>query len=118
MNIKITKCDRLFSELIRKRAGNKCEYCGKRKEFKQLQTAHGFGRRYKNVRYDPDNAAGLCFYCHRLIDENAELKRNFFIKRLGEQGYKLLMIRSNDTRKIDTKLIEICLTNLIATLSE
>lgn len=107
--IKISKLDQDFSKHIRTKANNKCEYCGRYKDFKQLQTAHCFGRRYKNVRYDPENVAALCFTCHRKIDEDAELKREFFIKRLGERGYKLLRIRAYDTGKPDLKAIELWL---------
>lgn len=60
MKIKITKLDKLFSKYIRSQHKT-CEYCGKWKDFEQLQTSHCFGRRYKNVRYDPDNVAALDF---------------------------------------------------------
>jgi hypothetical protein len=108
--IKIDPLDSLFSRVIRLRANNKCQRCGKYKEFKQLQAAHCWGRRKKSVRYDLDNALGLCAYCHRVIDsEDPEAKKELFIKYLGEEGYRKLNQRANwpNLQKPDTKLINI-----------
>ena len=49
------KCDKLFSEIIRKRG--KCEACG---STENLQCAHIHSRRYRNIRWNISNAICLC----------------------------------------------------------
>ena len=117
MRIKINKLDILFSRYVRLKAKNHCEYCGKYKEFSQLQNAHCFGRRKQSVRYDERNTAALCFTCHRLIDENHEAKREFFMKRLGEKQYKALMVEAETPRKNDKVMIELQLKEMLNGLS-
>lgn len=112
MKIKINKLDSLFSRVIRLRAKNQCQRCKKYKEFEQLQAAHCWGRRKQSVRYDLDNALGLCFYCHRQIDsEDPDAKKELFVKYLGEEGYKKLNQRANwpNQYKPDKNVIEILL---------
>ena len=109
MKIRITKLDSLFSQVIRLRAKNKCQRCGRFTEFKRLQAAHCWGRRKQSVRCDLDNALGLCFACHRIIDsEDPDAKKELFVKYLGEQGYKKLNQRANwpNMNKVDEKAIE------------
>src|SRR3990167_9245272 len=113
MKIKINKLDKLFSEYIRKRAKDHCEIGGEYREFNQLQACHCFGRRKQSVRYDERNALAACMGHHRQMDENHEMKRQIFIKRLGENGYKALMVVAETPRKIDKKLIELELSALL-----
>jgi len=106
--IKITPLDQLFSERIRRRAiytVGGCERCLKPKydiqkedgsifpAWKQLQCAHFDGRGNKAVRYDDDNAAGLCFYCHSYLDAHAMEKVEWIKQRLGEDKYNNLLAR-------------------------
>lgn len=110
--IKIDKIDSLFSRVIRLRAKGQCQRCKKFKDFSLLQAAHCWGRRKQSVRYDLDNALGLCFTCHHLIDsEDPDAKRDLFVKYLGEEGYKKLNQRANwpQQYKPDKKVIEIYL---------
>src|SRR5438552_3809582 len=116
MKIKRDKLDELFSKFVRLKANGRCEYCGKFKDFKELQCSHFWGRRMQSVRYDPDNAIAVCFYCHRILTENPENHREFFRKRLGENGYKLLMVRAMTPKKPDQKLITLQLKELIKEL--
>lgn len=113
MKIKINKLDKLFSELIRKRAKNHCEIGGEHKEFNQLQACHAFGRRKQSVRYDPRNALAGCMGHHRQMDENHEMKREIFMRRLGENQYKALMVEAETPRKIDKKIIDLQLRELL-----
>ena len=110
MRIKIDPLDNLFSIIIRRRAKSQCQRCLRYKEFGDLQCAHCFGRRKKSVRWDMDNALGLCFTCHRIIDgEDPDAKKELFVKFLGEKGYKNLRIRAEISKNYDRKLIEMFL---------
>ncbi len=55
----IDTLDRLFSAIVR--SVGSCENCG---STTGLQCAHGFSRRYRNVRWDRRNAFCLCQRCH------------------------------------------------------
>jgi hypothetical protein len=105
--IKRTKADVLFSNYIRERAGYKCERC--RKEFekpaKNLHCSHFWSRRNRSVRFDSDNAASLCFSCHRYFTENPSEHSGFFLKRLGQKRYDNLTIRARTPQKVDEKAI-------------
>ena len=112
MKIRLDETDILFSKLIRLKADNHCEYCGK--YFKNLQCSHFFGRRRKSVRYDPDNASALCMSCHMYLGENPYAHTEWFKKRLGSERFEQLSIRNNmikkytkeDKENIKTKLKE------------
>ncbi len=97
--------DILFSEFIRRRAISEaggCERCltpkyDQQKEngdifdaWKLLDCSHYHGRSSKSVRWDPDNAAGLCGACHIHLGGHPEEHKQFFLDRLREQGLDLL----------------------------
>ena len=100
--------DDLFSEFVRRRAIHEvggCERCLTPKfdtqkdngdifeDYKYLQCSHFEGRSAKVVRFDPDNAAGLCPACHIYFGAHSEEHRAFFIKRLGQDGFDKLQAR-------------------------
>lgn len=105
MRIRISPLDSKFSKLVRLKAGNKCVVCWK----PATQIHHFYGRRYKGLRYDFENCLSLCFGCHRKFHENPEWARDFMLKRLGEQRYQMLRVRSNLIAKPDYKLISLWL---------
>lgn len=55
------KADRLWAEVVKLRAGNKCEYCGKTAG---LNSHHIFSRSNASVRHDLDNGISLCIAHH------------------------------------------------------
>ena len=55
----IKKLDKMFSEIVRRKG--KCERCGKTNN---LQCAHIYSRRHKNIRWDFENALCLDSGCH------------------------------------------------------
>jgi hypothetical protein len=55
--------DDLWRQYIYKRAGNKCEYCGKEGS---LNAHHIFSRSNRPIRWDTDNGICLCPYHHTL----------------------------------------------------
>lgn len=117
--MKIDKLDKLFSEYIRKRAikeAGGCERCLNPKydiekengifpAWKQLQCSHFKGRARKSVRYDEDNAAGLCGGCHMYLTAHPDEHEAWFKERLGEEKFDLLICRSSRPQKVDKDLI-------------
>lgn len=55
--------DSLWSELVKMRAGYKCEYCWKTS---YLNSHHIFSRNNYSTRFDPDNWICLCSWHHTL----------------------------------------------------
>ena len=124
--------DDLFSEFIRKRAihdAGGCERCLVPKfdiqkdngdifeAYKLLQCSHYHGRGAKSVRWDPDNAAGLCGACHIYFGAHPEEHRVFFIGRLGQDGYDMLYARKRTPAKyLDREAIALFLRQQIVAL--
>lgn len=111
--MKLSPLDKLFSEYIRRRAiwrHSGCErcLCGK-SDYKSLHCAHMFSRRKHSVRWDIDNAAGLCPGCHRFLDDNALDKVRFFTKLLGQKEFELLEARASQIYKPDIEAITLFL---------
>ena len=101
------KLDELFSELIRRRALARvggCERCRTGKtDYKQLQCCHIFGRKRRLVRWDPDNALGMCPGCHMYLDSQPTEMVAFARQQLGEQGFLLLEARASQVGKPDIR---------------
>ncbi|KKN71467.1 hypothetical protein LCGC14_0420460 [marine sediment metagenome] len=110
MKVKISALDRLFSEYIRRRAMERvrgCERCFTYKEnWKQLQCSHFYSRSRKSVRYDEDNAVGLCFGCHQYLGSHPLEHVEFFKKLLGDR-FELLEGRMRQIGKPDKELLMI-----------
>ncbi len=113
MKIKIDRLDVLFSRFVRLRAGGICEYCG---EPKRLECSHFHGRRKRSVRWDPDNACGVCFTCHQYLGSNPYAHTEFFKKRLGSERFEALNIRAEIPQKIDRDKVEASLKEKIKLL--
>ena len=117
MRVKIDPLDKLFSEFIRKRAMIRvhgCERCLAWKEsWKQLQCSHFYGRSKRSVRFDEDNAIGICGACHLYLTAHPLEQVEFFKTRLGERGFDMLNSRMRRMEKIDRKLLELYYQNKI-----
>lgn len=113
----LTKLDILFSEFIRKRAIQRvqgCERCLVGKiTYKELQCSHLIGRARRAVRWDTDNAAGLCAGCHMYLAAHPLEHVKWFIDYLGAQEVDLLMARNRIKDKPDENLISIYLKERI-----
>ena len=96
MKIKLDGLDILFSQFIRRRTGGYCERCGKFNGWKRLQTSHFIGRAKRSVRWDEDNAVGLCFGCHQYFTSHPLEHTEWFKKRLGDR-FDLLIARTRNT---------------------
>lgn len=113
--MKLDKLDVLFSEFIRKRAIQRvhgCERCLEGKtDYKQLQCSHFMGRNRKTVRWDEDNACGLCAGCHMHLTSHPLEHVEFMRQQLGDK-LNLLLARSKGG-KPDKQAIELYLKEKI-----
>lgn len=103
MRIKVDKLDTKFSLLIRERARWRCEYCGRyfpEGERGGLSCSHFIGRRKRSVRYDPDNAAAMCYACHMKCEENPLDFATWVRLRLGDERYDDLRQRASYPLKL------------------
>jgi hypothetical protein len=98
--MKRTKADADFSLLIRERDLWTCQRCEHvyPPKHQGYHCAHCFGRGKPATRFDPENACGLCYGCHRWLDTHPDLKEAFFRDRLGDEAYDALRLRSNRTK--------------------
>lgn len=96
MKIRIDPLDTLFSCFIRLR-DKVCQRC---LQPHALQTAHFHGRGEKSIRWDEDNACGLCGGCHMYLDSHPMEKVEFFQSLLGAR-FDLLNARRRVRQKPD-----------------
>jgi hypothetical protein len=64
------RCDRLWSEVVRQRAGYCCERCGATSAESQLHAHHVYGRSNHRLRFEILNGVALCARCHRWTHDN------------------------------------------------
>ena len=97
------KCDILFSELIKKRAGNKCEKCGLTYG---IETHHLIKRNVMPVRCAVENGVCLCSLCHGSGISAAhsthgnELFLNW-VKYSYRNRYKWIFDHKHDSGRVD-----------------
>lgn len=100
--------DNLWAIVIKLKAGNKCEYCGKFIE-KGLNAHHIFSRSNHSVRWDLDNGVALCPYHHILGNMSAHKAPLEFAEWLkevrGEEWYERLKIKAKQVCKPDKQQI-------------
>lgn len=118
--MKLLPLDILFSEFIRRRAiqrVNGCERCLQGKtDYKQLQCSHFVGRSRRAVRWDEDNATGLCPGCHMYLTAHPTEHVRWFTEHLGDGKINLLVARSYHGIKPDTEAIKLYLKTKIKEL--
>ena len=111
--MKLLPLDTLFSQYIRMRAIHRvggCERCQSGKiDYKQLQCSHFIGRSRKAVRWDEDNAVGLCAGCHMYLTAHPYEHVQWFMDYLGEEKADLLMARNRERDKPDIQAITLYL---------
>ena len=126
-----SRLDVLCSEIVRRRAIQRvggCERCLTKKydqpredgftypAWMTLQWCHFIGRTAHSVRWDLDNAAGLCGGCHTYLDSRSREKEEFIVAQIGEQGYDLLIGRERMNIKADKQLLLLYLKNKLEEL--
>ncbi len=105
----------LWQEVVKKRAGYKCEYPDCRKT-EYLNAHHFFSRSRAATKYDPDNGLSLCAEHHSLGNRSAHKDPLFkdVIITYGVRDDKWLEIlqrRAFTPMKIDRNLIKLDLEN-------
>lgn len=108
----VSRLDKMASEIVRKRAVQRCggcERCGKTHSYQELQCCHFISRTIYNTRFNLDNLAGLCCGCHRFIDRDWEAKEELFTGLIGEQKVLFLKAQKRFKGKTDLDLIELYL---------
>ena len=90
------KADKLFADKVKSKG--RCEKCKSRD---YLQCAHIISRRYKQVRWDLDNAVTLCRGCHVYFTHHPIEWEDWVINRMGEENYQMLRTRALQYGKID-----------------
>ena len=125
--------DDSFSEFVRRRALARvggCERCLTKKydttredgttkpAYMQLQCSHFIGRTTKVVRWDEDNAAGLCGGCHTYLEHHPDEHHMWFFDHLGQATYDLLQARRRQIQRPDHAALGIYYKVQIALLKE
>jgi predicted restriction endonuclease len=94
----IKKLDKLFSKIVRERAGYRCLKCGTISKY--TQTAHVFSRNNRSVRWDLDNGICLCYYCHIMWAHREPVEFTEWIqKKLGRKKWEYLEKKSKEIFK-------------------
>jgi len=108
------KLDTAWSELVKLRAGNKCEYCGKKSP---LNSHHIFSRSKKSTRWLPENGICLCvghhtfsstFSAHKTVLEFVD----WLTRYKGQDFIDRLRIKANSISKLHAFEKEILLKEL------
>ena len=96
--IKRTPADIAFSKCIRERDNYTCKRCGKSytESDTGLHCSHFHGRANWAVRFDPDNAESHCYGCHAYFEGSPHEFTQWWLNKLGEGAYELLLERKND----------------------
>lgn len=102
----VAKLDKVFSEYIRLRDSRafgfkafKCISCGQIKPYAMADCGHYYSRRHMGTRWDEDNAHSECRFCNRFNAEHLEYYREHLIKKIGQQRFDLLRVKSNNVCK-------------------
>ena len=102
----IVKLDKVFSLYIRLRdsrafgyRGFKCISCGQIKPFAKADCGHYYSRKNMATRFDEDNCHSECSFCNRFDASHLIGYRENLIKKIGQQRFDLLRVKSNQTKK-------------------
>ena len=99
----IKVADKLVSEIVRLRDGNKCQRCGRPGN----NAHHIFSRKYLQTRHVLENLILLCFACHiHIAHGEPEKFRDFIIQRIGHVAFDRLKMSAYMTgSKIDMEMV-------------
>lgn len=102
----ILKLDKVFSLYIRLRdsrafgyRGFRCISCGEIKPFSKADCGHYYSRAKMSTRFDEDNCNSECSFCNRFKSDHLIGYRENLIKKIGQQRFDLLRLRSNQAKK-------------------
>ena len=109
------KLDKAWSELVKHKAGWKCEYCGKRD---YLNSHHIYSRSKKSTRWHVQNGICLCVGHHTFSSTFSAHKTplefvQWLFKYKGKDYIERLEIRANTVSKIHKFEKELLLKELL-----
>jgi len=102
--IKIDKADTIWSKYIRLKNNYTCEYCHRKFNPEGLNLHHFISRKKENTRFDEENSLCLCIGCHRKFHDYPNIQVEFMLKKLGQEKYDSLILRSNMYKKKDRNM--------------
>lgn len=113
----INALDKVFSEIVRKRAANDkgiayCYTCGKQDHWKNMDCGHFMKRGYYPTRWDLANARSQCRTCNRYLNGNYEVYRKKMIKELGQDKVDELERKAKSGQKMSIGELESLLETL------
>jgi len=100
----VRKLDKLWAEIVKIRAGYRCQRCGKKSN--NLQAHHICGRRKYSTRWVIENGVALCAACHILVQENFVEASELVKKVLEKEVYEALKKRAEMVIKYTTNELE------------
>jgi len=104
MRIKLDKLDKVFSQLVRERAGWRCERCGSyfpEGRRQGLHCSHIFGRVKKSTRWSELNCVAHCHGCHRYLTANPVEFTAWAEAHLGAENFAKLRVQANQPTRIN-----------------
>jgi hypothetical protein len=93
------KLDSLWSELIKREAGNKCEVCGRNES---INSHHIVGRRNLRLRWELYNGVSLCAGCHVFKTQSFHqnpIWADEWLRKNRSEDYKLVKQTMNEIKK-------------------
>jgi len=110
--------EKLWNEIVKKRASNKCELCGLNNC--QLHAHHIEAKQSLYMRTSLDNGICLCAYCHMSIHGQngiSEQKKRMnllelargkaFLQKLSKERYAPEKLKTNDLQNIFEKYLKL-----------
>lgn len=112
--------DNAWSKLVKLRAGNACEYCGKTTT---LNSHHIFSRSNRSVRWDVQNGICLCVAHHTFSSKFSAHKTGveftiWLTEKKGQDFIDRLRIKANSVSKLHKFEKEILLKELQKEINE
>jgi len=110
------QADILWSQVIRLRAKNTCEWCGRQSGV--MNAHHLFNRSILHMRHNPENGMCLCVRCHvwdsrHSAHQTPELFGQFLFKEKGHEWYYKMIADSQRYQKPDYNMEILYLKDLL-----
>lgn len=107
MKIKLDKIDKVFSLLVRTRAGWRCQRCQKfypEGQRQGLHCSHIFGRAKKSTRWSEKNCVAHCHGCHAYLTANPVEFTEWARAHLGEDAFNKLRVQANQPTRLNERI--------------
>lgn len=96
------KCMALWQEIVKEKAGNKCEVCGKSGGV--IASHHIIGRKNLTLRYDIKNGCSLCYQHHVGGNQSAHNDPLWFQRWLIDNRFSDFKYLSIKRMELSTKI--------------